>query len=88
MSQPPNTISLRSAKGTTSLILGNLFSSFFPKRILANWVIEPIGFANPFLTANVPTTNVEATAPPTPTTKTPNLPSAFFTLIFSIILFL
>ena len=52
------------------------FSSLFSMRIAAICVIEPIGFANPLRDASVPVIIVVATAPPTPTTKTPRRPDA------------
>ena len=44
--------------------------------IVANCVIDPIGFASPLREASVPTIIVVATAPPTPTTSTPRRPVA------------
>ena len=73
ISQPPNTISFRSTKGTISLISFSLPSCI---RIVAICVIEPIAFVNPLRAANVPVIIVVETAPPTPTTKTPKRPFA------------
>ena len=73
ISQPPKTMSFKSVKGTTSLMS---FSSLFSMRIVANCVIDPIGFASPLREASVPTIIVVATAPPTPTTNTPRRPVA------------
>lgn len=51
-----------------------------PTRILSYCVIEPTGFARPLRAISTPVMKVELTAP-RPTTITPSLPSAFFTLL-------
>src|SRR5258705_249667 len=74
MSQPPKTMSLRSASGTNSLIFGERPSVRLPSRIVPICVSDPIGGASPFLMVNTPAIVVVADAP-SPTSKTPSLPS-------------
>ena len=84
-SQPPNTRSPRSAKGTNSRISGLRFSSRFPKRIWASWLSEPTGTAWPLREAITPAMKVEATAP-IPGVRTPRRPvaGAMFTGLFMV----
>src|SRR5258706_11479 len=60
MSQPPKTMSLRSASGTNSLIFGERPSVRLPSRIVPICVSDPIGGASPFLMVNTPATVVVA----------------------------
>ena len=83
MSQPPNTMSSRSASGTVSLIFGDRPSVRLPRRIVPICVSEPMGFASPLRMARTPAIVVVLTAP-RPTSRMPNLPfagaiSSFFT---------
>src|SRR5688572_1940659 len=73
MSQPPKTISFKSARGTNSLIFGARPSLRLPSRIVPIWVRDPIGRASPFRIAITPAIVVVATAP-RPTSNTPSLP--------------
>src|SRR5688572_13156898 len=75
MSQPPKTMSLRSASGTNSLIFGARASVRLPRRMVPIWVREPIGEASPLRMAITPAIVVVATAP-SPTSSTPSLPRA------------
>src|SRR5687767_10788279 len=75
MSQPPKTMSLRSASGTNSLIFGARASLRLPSRMVPIWVSEPIGSARPLRIAYTPAMVVVATAP-RPTSSTPSLPCA------------
>src|SRR5262245_40588023 len=75
MSQPPKTMSFRSASGTNSLILGARASVRLPRRMVPIWVNDPIGSARPFRIARTPAMVVVATAP-SPTSNTPSLPRA------------
>jgi len=75
MSQPVNSMSLRPASGTNSLILGERPSVRFPRRMVPIWVNEPIGSAMPLRTASTPAIKVVATAP-IPGIITPSLPRA------------
>ncbi len=79
-SHAPNTMSLRSARGTISLYFKYFFSAPSPTRMRSYWVMEPTGFASPLRVIKTPVMNVDDTAP-RPTTNTPSLPSAFFTLL-------
>ena len=80
MSQPVKTRSFKSAKGTKSLISGELLSVRLPSRMVPICVSEPIGFASPRRTASTPEIIVVATAP-MPTTITPNFPFAGATFV-------
>ena len=75
MSQPPNTMSFRSASGTKSFTSGERPSVRLPSRIVPIWVTDPIGLEMPLRTARTPAMNVVATAP-RPTHITPSLPVA------------
>src|SRR3954470_13135485 len=75
MSHPPNTMSLRPASGTNSLIFGERPSLRFPRRIVPICVSEPIGGARPLRIAHTPAIVVVATAP-RPTSSTPSFPRA------------
>src|SRR5579859_5760429 len=75
MSQPVNTISLKPARGTKSLIRGEWLSVRLPSRIVPICVSEPIGLASPRRTASTPAIIVVATAP-SPTTMIPSFPVA------------
>ena len=75
MSQPVKTRSLRPARGTNSLILGERPSVRLPRRMVPICVSEPMGCAIPLRTASTPATNVVATAP-MPGIITPSLPFA------------
>src|SRR5688572_19237618 len=73
MSQPPKTMSFKSASGTNSLIFGARASVRLPSRMVPIWASEPIGRARPFRIASTPAMVVVATAP-RPTSITPSLP--------------
>src|SRR5208337_4738054 len=87
MSQPPKTKSSRPAKGTKSLILGDLCSNRFPSLMVPSWVSEPTGSASPRRISSTPAMKVVLTAPPIPGMRTPSLPfggvicSPFFKLL-------
>src|ERR1035438_3253335 len=75
MSQPVKTTSSSLARGTKSLISGDLLSVRLPRRGTPIWVGDPIGLASPRRMASTPAIIVVATAP-RPTTITPSLPVA------------
>src|SRR6266404_443556 len=75
MSQAVNTRSLRLARGTNWLILGERPSVRLPRRMVPICVSDPIGLAIPLRIASTPAMNVVATAP-MPTIITPSLPLA------------
>src|SRR6478736_7217430 len=77
-SQAPKTMSLSSVRGTNSLISGARLSVRLPRRIVAIWVREPIGFDFPCRINSTPAMKVVATAP-SPTLSTPSFPVAGFT---------
>src|SRR5687767_15734262 len=62
-SHAPNTMSSSEASGTKSLISGDRFSVLFPRRIVAIWVSDPIGFEWPRRMLSTPAMKVVATAP-------------------------
>ena len=83
MSQPVKTMSFKSARGTKSLISGELLSVRLPRRMVPIWVSEPMGLARPRRTASTPAIIVVATAP-RPTTITPSLPLAGSTFVAAV----
>ena len=74
-SHAPNTISSSPDRGTKSLISGERCSVRLPRRIVAIWVREPIGFECPLRTLSTPAMKVVATAP-SPGVSTPRRPAA------------
>src|SRR5262249_11678058 len=75
MSQPPNTTSARSARGTSSLMRGDRLSVRLPSRTVPIWVRLPIGREISLRIASTPAMKVVATAP-IPGSRTPSLPLA------------
>src|SRR5438552_14829903 len=75
MSQPPNTMSSRRARGTRSAMRGARFSVRLPRRTVPIWVRLPMGRERPLRMASTPAMNVVATAP-MPGSSTPSFPSA------------
>src|SRR5207237_10133429 len=71
----PKTMSSRLARGTNSLISGARLSVRLPRRMVAIWVSEPIGFECPRRTLSTPAMNVVATAP-SPGVRIPSRPVA------------
>ena len=74
-SHAPKTRSSREASGTNSRTGGAWPSVRFPRRMVAIWVIEPMGRPMPRLMCSTPAMKVDDTAP-RPTSSTPSLPSA------------
>src|SRR6266496_5748876 len=75
MSQPPNTTSLRGARGTKSEMRGLRPSVRLPRRTVPIWVRLPMGRERPWRIASTPAMKVVATAP-IPGRRTPSLPWA------------
>src|SRR3954467_471722 len=67
--------------GTKSLMSGARFSVRFPRRMVAIWVSEPIGFEWPRRMLSTPAMKVVATAP-SPGVRMPSFPFAGATPVF------
>src|SRR5437879_2568869 len=73
MSQPPKTRLSSFSSGTNSRISGERRAVRGPRRMVASWVTEPIGSAQPVRTSSTPAINVVLTAP-MPGVSTPSVP--------------
>src|SRR5262252_7816308 len=74
MSQPQNTTSSSDARGTKSLMRGDLASVRLPSRMVPICVSDPMGLARPRRIAITPAIVVVLTAP-RPTSMIPSFPS-------------
>src|SRR5205807_9037482 len=80
MSQPPKTRLSRVSSGTNSRISGERRAVRWPRRMVASWVTEPIGSAQPLRTSSTPAMNVVLTAP-MPGVRTASVPFGWAMLV-------